>query len=195
MVRLGVAVLGAVSGCEARVNSVRASCLRSTLRARRASLGLAMTRTRHVRKLVLITGIVLSAALLGVAVVAFRSRIAREARWQSLEGEISKLPLTVTADWESQAPVSARLTPEGDQVGHVKLGNGEIWCFAFRSHHRIEGEESYSVFIGPGGSYRVRGSHFCCGVEMADEGMPKDGAEFVAFLHKMHPVVEKLKDG
>jgi hypothetical protein len=52
-----------------------------------------------------------------------------------------------------------------DQTGHVKLANGEVWRFAFRSHD--DGEDSYSVFTGPEGSYRVRGDYFCCEVEIA----------------------------
>ena len=36
----------------------------------------------------------------------------------------------------------ARGTPDNDEFGHVQLANGDIWRFAFRSHHRVGSPET-----------------------------------------------------
>ena len=121
-----------------------------------------------------------------------RRETARTEQWQSLENLVQGVPLAPPPELATEAGVCAGLGAAGEQTGHVRLANGEVWRFAFRSHHLIDGEESYSVFTGPGGSYRVRGDYFCCEVEIPDDAVPKDGAEFVAFLRSEHPLVERM---
>jgi hypothetical protein len=144
---------------------------------------------KHLMKL---TGATAVVALLWAASVIARREAAREEQWQALENLVQGVPLAPPPELATEAGVCAGLGAAGEQTGHVRLANGEVWRFAFRSHHLIDGEESYSVFTGPGGSYRVRGDYFCCEVEIPDDAVPKDGAEFVAFLRSEHPLVERM---
>jgi hypothetical protein len=80
-----------------------------------------------------------------------------------------------------------------DEVGYVELASGDVWRFAFRSHHRLNRFDSYSVFSGPLGTYRVRGDYFCCEVQFRREEMPKDSASFLAFLRSSHPFVAQVQ--
>lgn len=143
----------------------------------------------------IVSAVLLGPVVLGLSVAgfSFRARAAVAQRWQELGDEVRSLAAVPEGEASSQELVSYSRTAAGDQVGHVRLGNGEIWRFAFRSHHYIVGEESYAVFAGPSETYRVRGSYFCCEVELPGEAMPEDGAAFVAFLRDTHPLVESVE--
>jgi hypothetical protein len=90
-------------------------------------------------------------------------------------------------------PVSATRTSEGDAVGQVLLANGDIWRFAFRSHHRIGGLNSYAVFNGPLGTFRVRGDYFCCEVQFPGDAPPEDSTALVTFLKRVNNSVQQVE--
>jgi hypothetical protein len=128
----------------------------------------------------------------GVATVEFiqRGRAAEAAAWRDLLHAVPTQPLTPAESFINDGPLSANFTPERNEVGSVRLANGDNWRFAFRSHHLLNGPDSFSVFTGPPGTFRVRGGYFCCEVQIPSDTFPKDSAEFLAFLRRVHPSVE-----
>ena len=144
--------------------------------------------------LVKITLIILTLLLAAVGAFFISPRIHEAALWRQLSQRVPTQALSPAEAEITADAVSARLTPDGiDEVGHVRLGNGDIWRFAFRSHHLLGGSDSYSVFAGPAGIYRVRGDYFCCEVQFPSTTMPKDSAEFLTFLRRFHNSVERVK--
>ena len=79
------------------------------------------------------------------------------------------------------------------EVGQVVLRDGEVWCFAFASHHVVAGPDSYTVFQGRHGTIRVKGDRFCCEVEFGDHRQPADTDEFIALMWSQGDVVEVLR--
>ena len=138
-----------------------------------------------------ITLIILTLLVAAAGAIFIGPRLYEAAVWRQLS---QRLPAEALSPAEAEITadaVSARLTPDGvDEVGHVRLANGDIWRFAFRSHHLLHGSDSYSVFAGPSGIYRVRGDYFCCEVLFPNATMPKDSAEFLTFLRRFHHSVE-----
>ena len=125
-----------------------------------------------------------------VAIVVHRARAAEAAAWRELTRSVPAYPLTPTESELTDGPLSARLTPDRNEVGSIRLANGDIWRFAFRSHHLLGGPDSFSVFAGPSGTFRVRGTYFCCEVQLPAEAVSKDSAEFLTFLRRVHSSVE-----
>lgn len=133
--------------------------------------------------------------LAAAAVVGFliHASTAEAALWRKLSLRVPTQALSPTEAQIKNDGVSSKLTPERDEIGHVQLGNGDIWRFAFRSHHLLGGPDSFSVFSGPPGTFRVRGDYFCCEVQFPGTPIPKDSSEFLAFLRSVHKSVEPAR--
>jgi hypothetical protein len=145
-------------------------------------------------RFVKITLIILTLLLAAVGALFIGPRIHEAAVWRQLSQRVPAQALSPAEAEITADAVSGRLTPDGvDEVGHVRLANGDIWRFAFRSHHLLHCSDSYSVFAGPAGIYRVRGDYFCCEVQFPSATMPKDSAEFLTFLRGVHNSVERAK--
>lgn len=140
-----------------------------------------------------ILGFLAVAVLIVAAVFVLRSRAAEAAVWRELSASVPAQALTPSETQIINDAVSARVTPEHNEVGHVKLANGDTWRFAFRSHHLLDGPESFSVFTGPLGTFRVRGAYFCCEVQFSGTSTPKDSTHFLAFLRSAHDSVEPVE--
>ena len=140
-----------------------------------------------------ILGFVAAASIVTTAVFIHRTRAAESAVWRDLLQAIPAQPLTPAESQITDGPLSARLTPDNNEAGSVRIANGDTWRFAFRSHHLVGGPDSFSVFAGPSGTFRVRGDYFCCEVQIPDDALSKDSAAFVAFLRRVHPSVEPAK--
>lgn len=82
-------------------------------------------------------------------------------------------------DW-----VASEVLPNGDQIGHCVLHNGDVWTWAFRSHHEIQGTRSLTLFRGPQGTFRLSGEYFCCEV-LFPFAQPDDGDQFLNELRKI----------
>jgi hypothetical protein len=136
---------------------------------------------------------VVAIIMIAIATFVLRGRSNETAVWQELFQHLPARPLTPAEIQITDEAVSARMTPENDEVGHIQLANGDIWRFAFRSHHLVGGPDSFSVFAGPPGVFRVRGDYFCCEVQLPNGPPPKDSAEFLAFLRHVHNSVEHVK--
>jgi len=134
-----------------------------------------------------------AASLIVWAVVIQRTRAAEAETWQDLARSVPAQPFTPIESEITIGSVSARRTPEGNEVGSVRLDNGDTWRFAFRSHHLIGGPDSFSVFAGPDGTFRVRGGYFCCEVQLPKEAVSKDSTEFIAFLRRVHESFEPVQ--
>lgn len=113
--------------------------------------------------------------------------------WRELSLLVPAQALTPSEAQITNDAVFAKVTPEHNEVGHVQLANGDIWRFAFRSHHLLDGPDSFSIFTGPLGTFRVRGAYFCCEVQFPSTPTPKDSTEFLAFLRSVHTSVEPAK--
>ncbi len=137
-----------------------------------------------------ILGFLLVAAIMVAAVVRQRARDAEAAVWQGLSRAVPAHPLTPDESEITDGPLSARITSENHEIGSIRLANGDTWRFAFRSHHSLGGPDSFSVFAGPSGTFRVRGAYFCCEVQLPDDAVSKGSTEFIAFLRRVHPAVE-----
>jgi hypothetical protein len=124
------------------------------------------------------------------AILGFLAVAAEAAVWRDLSRSVPAQPLTPAESKNTDGPLSARLAPDDSEVGSIRLANGDIWRFAFRSHHLIGGPDSFSVFAGPSGTFRVRGDYFCCEVQFPEDALAKDSSEFIAFLRRVHPSVE-----
>jgi hypothetical protein len=74
------------------------------------------------------------AAIIMIATFALRGRSNETAVWQELFQRLPARPLTPAEIQITDEAVSARMTPENDEVGHIQPANGDIWRFAFRSH-------------------------------------------------------------
>ena len=74
--------------------------------------------------------------------------------------------------------------------GHVGFADGETWRYAFLSHHLAPGTNGFSIFKGPGETWRLKGTYFCCEIFPA-EAQPRNAEEFRAMLEKTKDVVEK----
>jgi hypothetical protein len=168
--------------------------LQSTrLAGRVAELGSFGIATRFVKRTFAILGLLAVAVLTVAAVFVQRTRAAEAAVWRELSQRVPAQALTSAEAQITNDALSARVTPEHDEVGHVQLPNGDTWRFAFRSHHLLDGPDSFSVFTGPLGTFRVRGAYFCCEVQFPSTPTPKDSAEFLAFLRSVHNSVEPAK--
>jgi hypothetical protein len=141
------------------------------------------------------TKLIIIVGLVGLAVAGFFLRIhpAEASVWRELSQRVPTQALTTNESQFIDDAIFARLTPEQDQVGHLRLENGDIWRFAFRSHHRLGGLDSFSVFAGPPGTFRVRGDYFCCDVQFPGQSLPKDSAGFLAFLRRVNSSVEPVQ--
>lgn len=137
-------------------------------------------------------------ALLAITAIAIfgyirRVRAAEAAVWRDLLHLVPDQALTLAESHINDGPLSANLTPDQNQIGSIRLANGDTWRFAFRSHHLLGGPNSFSVFAGPSGTFRVRGDYFCCEVDIPGDAVPKDSTEFVAFLRRGHPSVTPVQ--
>lgn len=131
--------------------------------------------------------------VVGGAAFIYRDWAAEAEVWSQLHLILPAGPIAKTEAMISAGPLAARISPQGDEIGSIQLGNGDVWRFAFRSHHRLGGNDSYSVFAGPAGTFRVKGPWFCCEVQMPDDSVPKDSAEFLAFLRRGHTFVAPVQ--
>lgn len=118
-------------------------------------------------------------------------RSAERTIWNELSSLVPAQPLAPAEIQRTFGPVVCRSSHDSD-FGHVTLPNGDIWRYAFRSHHVLGTLDSYSIFTGPSGSFRLRGSYFCCEVQLPDSPMPKDSQEFLAFLQEVHPSFDRV---
>jgi hypothetical protein len=110
--------------------------------------------------------------------------------WSRLELAAKAKPATP----EKPAPAGSWIhggTQGEYQVGWIELGNGEVWRFAFLSHHQLLGEDSYSVFTGPAETWRVKGSGFCCEVDFGDSALPATGDALIKLLRRCGGELEK----
>lgn len=140
-----------------------------------------------------ILGFLALAAVIVGAVFLQRNRTAESEIWRDLARCVPAQPLTPTESKVSDGPLSARFTPQNNEVGSIRLANGDIWCFAFRSHHLVGGPDSFSVFTGPTGTFRVRGDYFCCEVQLPGEADTKSSSDFISFLRRVHSSVEPIQ--
>ena len=82
--------------------------------------------------------IILSSVAILVTGVYFRDRVSEAEVWKELSQRLPSKTLTPQETHNTSDPVTTILSPDGDQVGNVRLPNGEIWRFAFRSHHLLK---------------------------------------------------------
>ena len=129
--------------------------------------------------------------LIPLGVVACRDHDA--VIWRDLTLIVPGSPLAATAVTITNGIVSARLSDGHDEVGHLQLPSGDVWRFAFRSHHLIGGPESYTVLVGPLGSYRIRGDYFCCEVQFPRDATPKTSDELLSLLRTVNTSVERIR--
>jgi hypothetical protein len=120
-------------------------------------------------------------------------RARMEASWCAIAAQVPATPLSATN--ASALPSNGWLFgfATGDcEVGHVVLGDGEVWRFAFASHHKFTGPDSYTVFRSHESTVRVRGGGFCCEVEFGDQKQPANTQEFIALLRSRGDDLEIL---
>jgi hypothetical protein len=137
--------------------------------------------------------LVLGTLTVGILAYILYQRDAETKIWKSLAEQVPAKALEPQdAILTIGAITTYRVTAEQDTTGHVRVANGDIWRFAFRSHHLLDGDDSYSVFAGPSGTFRMRGNRFCCEVEVPSNPPPRDSAEFLAYLRGAHDFFEPL---
>ena len=134
--------------------------------------------------------------LLATAAIALSCLAAwRIVVWRTIEGRASQRiweELTAELDIISLPPTPSTSTEwlisdpagESDQIGLCRMKNGEVWSFAFRSHHLMSGSESMAVFRGPQDTIQLVGDYFCCEV-ILPFGQPASGAEFIRQLQSL----------
>jgi len=118
----------------------------------------------------------------------------QEAKWSAIAAQVPLTPLSVTHT--SALPSNGWLfgfATNDYEIGHVVLRDGEVWRFAFASHHLFTGPDSYTVFESRRGTIRVRGGGFCCEVEFDDQAQPAETEEFVALLRRRGDDVRFLR--
>ena len=142
-----------------------------------------------------ILGFLVLASAVVFLLIDYRTRAEQAPVWHALSDAVPARPLTPAEALLNSGPISSRQTHDGTQVGSIRLANGDVWRFAFRSHHlldRLSDLDSFSVFAGPSGTYRVRGPCFCCEVQLPADAVAKGSPEFLAFLQRSHPFVEHV---
>jgi len=119
-----------------------------------------------------------------------RQREREEGRWRDITAHVPSAPLLPSTkdDWIATGSSTGTY-----QAGQVTLGDGDVWRFAFASHHLFAGPDSYTVFKNHRDTIRVRGGGFCCEVEFYNQKQPADAAAFVALLRRRGDEVEILK--
>lgn len=78
-----------------------------------------------------------------------------------------------------------------DQAGFIRMKNGDVWRYAFRSHHLVPGDDGFTIFSGKLGTFRCRGTAFCCEVMFEEPEPAADSESFVTLLKESHKTVEK----
>ena len=106
--------------------------------------------------------------------------------WRELDavlpGENEVTPTTETGDYK---------IVNHDQSGFIRMKNGDVWRFAFRSHHSVPSDDSFTIFSGKLGTFRCRGTAFCCEVMFEEAEPAADSESFVTLLKDIHKTVEK----
>jgi len=146
-----------------------------------------------VKSKLIILFIVASAVLAGSFLIrGYRARMADEAIWSDLAQRLPAQSLTTNEVSSPDDPVS--FIPDhdgtGNELGHVRLANGDLWRFAFRTHHVLNRPDGFAVFSGPLGTFRVRGEAFCCEVQIPKGTASRGSTEFLAFLRNASDLVE-----
>jgi hypothetical protein len=131
---------------------------------------------------------------LALGAVWWRHHAAEQAIWRDVTSLVPAAPLSASStntltktDWLFGSSTGTY------EVGQVVLRDGEVWRFAFASHHVVSGPDSYTVFRSPRGTIRARGDAFCCEVEFGDHKQPADTQEFIALLRSRGNEVEMLR--
>ena len=103
--------------------------------------------------------------------------------WEELTAELDTVSWSLTSSTSTEWLIS---DPAGgnDQRGLCRMKSGEIWAFAFRSHHLMSGRESMTVFRGPKDTIRLVGDYFCCEVQLPFD-QPDNGTDFIRQLQAL----------
>jgi hypothetical protein len=101
--------------------------------------------------------------------------------WNDLRRILPPMKLT---DTKSESWFVTDVRPGLDQFGHCDLKNGDVWTFAFRSHHNVQGTESLALFRGPKGTFRLKGGYFCCEI-MPPFSQPDNSDQFLELLGRL----------
>jgi hypothetical protein len=124
----------------------------------------------------------------------WRHHANEEARWSDIAAQVPSIPSTASStnavaksEWWFGSFIGMY------EVGQVVLRDGDVWRFAFASHHAFTGPDSYTVFRSHRGKIRVRGGGFYCEVEFYEQKQPADTQEFVALLRRQGDDVEILR--
>jgi hypothetical protein len=140
--------------------------------------------------------VVIAIALPALAVWAvwFWHYAREERRWKDIGAQVpsTQLSLSNTSALPNNGWLFGFCTNEYE-VGHVVLRDGEVWRFAFASHHLFNGPDSYTVFESHRDTIRFKGAYFCCEVEFGDLKQPADTPEFVSLLRSFGDDVEILR--
>ncbi|MCW0220260.1 MAG: hypothetical protein OJI67_18180 [Prosthecobacter sp.] len=141
-----------------------------------------------ITSIIFVVVVLVSSAVLGFFL---HRQSVQTAVWDDLARLLPVQPLSPAEVQTTLGPIFSRADHDS-ALGHVTLANGDLWRFAFRSHHVLGTDDSFSVFAGPLGTFRLRGSYFCCEVQFPDSPMPKDSHAFLAFLQQVHTSCEQL---
>jgi hypothetical protein len=137
-----------------------------------------------------VTLIVLMTAVLGEGAFFGYRWWEDRSHWRTLGTKLPPASSPADATFLGEWWASAEHDHEITQAGYVRLANGDLWRFAFLSHHVLSDPDSKSLFDGPRGRFRVQGEYFCCEVQFPDTAQPKDSDAFLALLQQTHPTVE-----
>ena len=131
------------------------------------------------------TRLVLTAAIALSCLVVWRTIEGRASQriWEELAAELDIISLSPTPSTSTEWLISDP-AEEADHIGLCRMKNGEVWSFAFRSHHLMRGRESMAVFRGPQDTIQLVGDYFCCEV-ILPFGQPVSGAEFIRQLQSL----------
>ena len=134
--------------------------------------------------------ILVSSALIATAICTFF--------WQEITGPSKS---QIWRELTELLPAENEVTPETemglykmvnhDQSGFVRMKNGDVWRYAFRSRHLVPGDDSFTIFSGKLGTYRCWGTAFCCEVMFEEPEPSADSESFVTLLQESHKTVEK----
>jgi len=146
------------------------------------------------RKFAPLLVLTVSVTAIAVGAVWWRHHAAEQSMWRVVTSQVPAVPLSTSSsntiaktDWLFGSSTGMY------EVGQVVLRDGEVWRFAFASHHVVSGPDGYTVFRGPRGTIRARGDAFCCEIEFGDHKQPADTQELIALLRNRGDEVDMLR--
>lgn len=139
--------------------------------------------------------LILAIALSSLSIFAFvwKTHVDETALWNDIIAHVPSQPFTEQSPDTMTKSNWQRSSFTGKyETGQVTLGNGEVWRYAFASHHSVKGEDCYTVYRNHSDTIRVKGGGYCCELEFFGFRQPVDKQEFLTMLRNDRGVVMEM---